>query len=221
MLIMASHLPNPIWYIFGSLIAAGGLYALIRYLKKEPPSPHKTDYLIPHGVGQDPVHTVHTPVTPDVDAKETDDDFVDNKEIAAELTSIIHFFKGFMNSLLDISRGLDYDDANITFENLSQVIAGHGSSMLKKWFFDFEKDRKDWNEAIYMDKARQILKLFRICGITPGTETKTRWNEDAEKHYKRIGRIEQGEIVEVVAPCWIYKNTLFEQGIVKSNINLN
>ena len=37
MLIMASHLPNPIWYVFGSLVTIGGIYALIFYLKKKTP----------------------------------------------------------------------------------------------------------------------------------------------------------------------------------------
>lgn len=214
MLIMASHLPNPIWYVFGSLVTIGGIYALIWYLKKKTPIKKPIDPLVSQDDIINPVHTAQEPVKPNPGTKETGDDFV-----ISEIISIIHFFKGFMNSLLDISKGLDSENANIAFDNMSQVIAGHGSPLLRDWFFNIEKDRKVWDETVYIEKAGQILKVFRKCGITPSAEIKVKWNEEAERHYKKIGRIEQGEIVEVVAPCWIYNNKLFEQGIVKSNNN--
>ena len=210
MLVITSNLLKPIWYLFGSLIAVGGIYALIRYFRKASPIKKPIDHLVLQENVTEPDHTVQDSVNPTTDTVENKEDFVVN-----EIISIIHYFKGFMNSLLDISKGLDSYGANTTFENLSQVIAGHGSSLLKEWFLNFEKDRKDWDEDIYKKKAGQILKIFRECGITPSTETKIKWNEDAEKHYKKFARIEQGEIVEVDAPCWIYKNSLFEQGIVK------
>ncbi len=210
---MASHLPNPIWFVFGGLVTFGGIYALTRYLKKKQPVEKPIDHLAPQDDHVDnPAPTPQEPQKTNPDKNETEDELV-----ISDIIAIIKFFKGFMNPLLDISKESDAENANIVFDNLSQVIDGHGSPLLKDWFFNIEKDRKDWDETVYIEKAGQILKVFRKCGITPSAEIKVKWNEDTGKHYKKVGRIEQGEIADVVAPCWIYNNDLFEQGVVKCN----
>lgn len=199
MLIMAMSIQNQMWCLLGIVIAGGSIFALVRYSNKSR--------------NKDPNRQIpqRLSINSGVIFAEPD-----SSEITEEIKSIIKFFSGFMNSLLDISKGVDADDANITFENLKQVVEGHGSPRLKEWFWGIDKDRIAWDTGVYKDKALQVLQALKKCGIKPSVERRTEWNAETERHYKKIGRIEQGQIVEVVAPCWIYEHEVFEKGLVKS-----
>ena len=89
----------------------------------------------------------------------------------------------------------------------------------KSWFSSFTDARKGWDAELYRSKAVKILSLLKQCGIQQSTELKLTWNENAAKHYRQLTKIEVGDVCEVLSPCWIYKNEVFEQGLVRPIIN--
>ena len=203
MLFMATNSPNPLWFVLGGLAVAGGVcagwYILKRIRKPEPPEPD----------GDQPEPIVD-PLSP----------FVDRPTAVVEQAKLmITYFSGSMNSLADIAKDGDKDEAAVVFENLSQTIEAHGSDELKKWFFDFANDRKSWDEALCKEKAKEMFDILKACGLQQSTEKRLKWDKIAEEHYRKLEKIEYGEICEAVAPCWIYNHKVFEKGLVKKVSN--
>ncbi len=135
--------------------------------------------------------------------------------LVEELSPKLKHFSGSMNALVDIINDTDIVFANVTFENISQIIDAHGSDRVKEWFLGFSNDRKEWDKKLYKDKATKMLELLKSCGISRCKEKELQWNEEAAKRYRRLSKIEIGKQCKVVAPYWIYKNDIFEKGLVE------
>lgn len=199
---MATNLPKPLWYVLGIMVVGCGLYTLIWYAKKS--KGRKTNPPVtPVNPIEPIVGTQITPISPVI------------PDISEEIRPIIKFLGGFMNSFLSVIQEYDAETAKMTFKNFKQVINGHGSEKLKKWYFKLENDRNVLDEAFYKSKAAEILNILKGCGVNRSFEIKGEWNSIAEQHYRKIGSIEYGQHFEVLEPCWIYENEVLEKGLAK------
>lgn len=142
-----------------------------------------------------------------------------NQEIISQMMKMLEYFNGDMGALFSVVSDPVPQIASVVFDNLDAVINSRGSEMLKLWFSSFTDARKLWDAELYRSKAVEILSLLKQCGIQQSTELKLTWNENAAKHYRQLTKIEVGDICEVLSPCWIYKNEVFEQGLVRPIIN--
>lgn len=142
-----------------------------------------------------------------------------DEEIISQLMKMLEYFNGDMGALFSVISDPVPQIASVVFDNLDAVINSRGSEMLKSWFSSFTDARKGWDVELYRSKAVKILSLLKQCGIQQSTELKLTWNENAAKHYRQLTQIEVGDICEVLSPCWIYKNEVFEQGLVRPIIN--
>lgn len=132
------------------------------------------------------------------------------------ILTILKYFSDDMNNLLNIVKGkTDLDGASITFENIGQIIEGHGSEEFKDWYNSFVKDRNTWNLSQYSKKANILLAGFKKCGIQPSEEESIIWDEQSSTRYIKLTAVSLGQRCEVVAPMWVYKGEVFEKGLVK------
>ena len=123
-----------------------------------------------------------------------------DEEIISQMMKMLEYFNGDMGALFSVVSDPVPQIASVIFDNLDAVINSRGSEM-------------------YRSKAVKILSLLKQCGIQQSTELKLTWNENAAKHYRQLTKIEVGDVCEVLSPCWIYKNEVFEQGLVRPIIN--
>lgn len=142
-----------------------------------------------------------------------------DEEIISQMMKMLEYFNGDMGALFSVVSDPVPQIASVIFDNLDAVINSRGSEMLKSWFSSFTDARKGWDAELYRSKAVKILSLLKQCGIQQSTELKLTWNENAAKHYRQLTKIEVGDVCEVLSPCWIYKNEVFEQGLVRLIIN--
>ena len=142
-----------------------------------------------------------------------------DEEIISQMMKMLEYFNGDMGALFSVVSDPVPQIASVIFDNLDAVINSRGSEMLKSWFSSFTDARKGWDAELYRSKAVKILSLLKQCGIQQSTELKLTWNENAAKHYRQLTKIEVGDVCEVLSPCWIYKNEVFEQGLVRPIIN--
>ena len=201
MLVMATNSQNPLWYVWGILVVGCGLYAFLWYIKKYRKGRKRPS--VPPVIQPDPF------VDPNESLAEV------SEEIMIEIKPVIKFLGGFMNSLLGVTQEYDAETANVTFKNLKQVINGHGSEKLKKWYDGLENDRNALDEAFYKSKATELLNILKKCGVNRSFEIKGEWNTIAEQHFRKIGPIEYGQLYEVLEPCWIFENEVLEKGIAR------
>lgn len=198
MLVMAANNSIPFMcYVLGGIVLIGGAYFVYKTTTKE-------------NKKKNPPEKSTTNESSEITDKKTDE------KIVQDILSIIKYFNGCLNSLNDIVNSDADGTERVTFENLHQIINAHGSNELKKWFISFASDRNQWDIELYKDKASKMLEIFRKCGINRSCEVKVKWNEQTSKHYKKISKIDDGQICEVLAPCWIYQNEIFEQGLVRA-----
>ena len=135
-------------------------------------------------------------------------------------TSIIKYFKGQCNSFRMVANTpRNIDSCEKVFEYADKVIEFHGNDDIKNWWFSFAKDRNQWNIELYSDKAKRMITMIQKTGVTPSTEKILKWNEEASLHYMPFDEIEIDDICNVIQPCWIYQNEIFEQGLVSKKIN--
>lgn len=186
MLLMTTNLISPLWYAVGGIAIAGIVYIIYRYCKPGDIKGTKSEKLIN----------------------------VDNF-LVEQLSPKLKHFSGSMNALQDIITDTDIVFANVTFENISQIIDAHGSERVKEWFSVLSNDRNKWDKDLYKDRATEMLKLLRSCGISQSKERELQWNEEAAKRYRKLSKIEIGQQCKVVAPYWIYENNIFEKGLVE------
>lgn len=142
------------------------------------------------------------------------------EESSPSLTPIIKYFKGQCNSFRTISdKSVSENYCKNVFNYADKVMEYHATEELKKWWKNFINDRNQWDEMFYKEKAKQIVMMIREAGVTPSTEKVIEWNENAELHYLPYDDITDGDICDVVHPCWIYQNEIFEQGLVSKKNN--
>lgn len=134
------------------------------------------------------------------------------KRFSEQLSSKLEYFSGSMNALSDIVSDFNKDNADLTFGNIEQLINLHGNESDKK---SFVNDRKDWDERLYKEKAKELLSLFQGYGIAPSEEKNTVWEARTADRYRKSARMEVGQKCEVVAPYWTYKGDIFEKGVVR------
>lgn len=143
-----------------------------------------------------------------------------DEEILPSLVPIIKYFKGQCNSFRMLSdKPVSANYREDVFNYADKVMEYHASDELKKWWKIFINDRNQWDEMFYKEKAKQIVMMIREAGVTPSTEKVIEWNENAELHYVPYDDITDGDICDVIHPCWIYKNEIFEQGLVSKKTN--
>lgn len=130
---------------------------------------------------------------------------------------ILKHFSDNMNNLWNIVRKeTDLENASTTFENIGQIIEGHGSNEFKVWYNSFVKDRNIWNETQYSKKAKVLLDCFEKCGIQPAKEEFIIWDEQSSLRYIKLTSVSMGQKCKVIVPVWIYKGEVFEKGLVKT-----
>lgn len=156
-------------------------------------------------------HITEPPPPPNKEGKNTS---LFSGILIESMISKIKLFSGSMNALYDIIQDFDAESANFTFNNISKIIEYHTNENVKKWYYSFSKDRKQWDERLYKDKAKEILNLFETCGIHKSKESIIKWNEEYTKFYRRLSQIEDGQNCIVKAPYWIYQNDVYEKGLV-------
>ena len=209
MLLMETNTTSPLWYVLGGVAIAGGLCLMIYLLRNpKPPRNKKKDRLITEIPPKpDPKPVPEQPCSADTGLS----------DLRVEILKMIKFFRGSMNALFGIHVDGSLVDGNFVFTNLEQIINDYGSDVLKKWFSSFVKDRNEWTSDLYKSKSSQMLDLLKQCGVTKSTEIKVRWSDSTQKHYKKLeSSIQDGQVCEVVAPCWIFGNEVFEKGLVRS-----
>lgn len=195
MLFMASNSTNTPWLVLGGLAIVGGVCIYLHIKKnknKEKPAYENEN--------------ANEKVVSSIQYDET---------IVGQMKSMMRFFSGTLNTLEDVVKEGDTNDSRVLFENLSQIISAHGGELLNKWFSDFANDRNTWDSALCKKKARMLYDMLRQCGVQKSTEIRLKWDAMAEEHYRKIDKIEYGDICEVLAPCWIYEKKVFEKGLVK------
>jgi hypothetical protein len=199
---MAQQSNNTLWYVLGGVIAGGivGVLSYRFYQQRKKPEP-------PTGGGK------ASPTPPTLLTHSTPP-----TGIAAEMLLMLKHFSGSMNSLLDITKDGSPEDSSVVFENLEQIINFHGSEKLKKWFSDFEKDRKAWTADSYQTKAAEMLTLLQSCGIQRSTQTTTVWGNESNKYYRKLTKdIAEGQACEVLLPYWTLGKEVFERGMVRKS----
>lgn len=191
MLLMTTNLINPLWCVIGCMVMVG--VACIAYRYFNPPTP------------------------PIDNTKRIKSEKLINGDnsLVEQLSPILKHFSGSMNALQDIITDADIVFANVTFENVCQIIDAHGNERVKQWFSVLSNDRNRWDKGLYKDRATEMLKLLKSCGISQSKERELQWNEEAAKRYRRLSKIETGQQCKVVAPYWIYENDIFEKGLVE------
>lgn len=194
----SSHSTLP--FVLGVLVGIGSVYLwnhraeIIAKVKKASHSCDKTDKR------QTPIleHQKPQEYSPEVDIK-----------------SIVVYFRGIMGTLTSIIDDNEIDLGKDTFDNIDNIIKGHGSSSLNDWFSKFSEDRNNWDASILKSKAAYLLNVLKSCGITCSSENKILWNEEKAKLYRKIGKIEDGQECTVLSCYWIYENDIFEKGVAK------
>ena len=136
--------------------------------------------------------------------------------IVEKLEPNVARFAGNFGALLSISTGSDEDIAlaDMTFQNVADVINVRCDEQVKTWFSEFTKDRKTWDATTYRDKAALLIKIFKGCGVTTFEETVGTWSNKISVRYNRIVQIEEGASCKVVAPCWMLNGIVIEKGMV-------
>ena len=136
-----------------------------------------------------------------------------DKGFSVQLFVHLKSFSGSLNSLEDIV-GKDFDAsfAKITFDNIEQIICFYGDDNDKNRFIH---DRKGWGEALYKDKARELLEVIKSYGVSPVKEDEVVWDKALLTRYMRITSVNEGQTCEVVAPYWTFSGEIFEKGVVR------
>lgn len=105
-----------------------------------------------------------------------------------------------------------------------RVTHGGGDALLHKWrslsrnttgspeFGDGENVSDQ--DALALGAA--WLDLVRGWGMERDERVAFAWGEDEKKRYRITGTDRPGETVEVDLPCWTYKGTVIERGIVRA-----
>lgn len=136
------------------------------------------------------------------------------KDISSEFKRIVKYFSGNMNALRDVSIKPDLSLAKVTFDNIQQIIDVQGTAEIKKWYYDFGKDRNSWEGVLYKDKAQEIMNILIECGIHLNEEKDFIWNDESLTMYNRLSQIQPGQACKIVAPYWTYNGEIFEKGLV-------
>lgn len=134
------------------------------------------------------------------------------KRFSEQLSSKLIYFSGSMNALSNLVEIFNIKNADLTFENIEQIIGLHGDEGDKK---SFVNDRSEWDERLYREKAHELLNLFRGYGIEQSKEKHVKWDAESAKRYRKTEKMEVGQECEVVAPYWIYEGDIFERGVVR------
>lgn len=142
------------------------------------------------------------------------------REELPSLKSIIKYFKGQCNSFRMIAvKPRSMESCEKTFDYAENVINFHADGGLKEWWKTFAGDRIKWDLELYKAKAGLILSMLHASGVVSSMEQFITWNEDASKHYIPFDDLETGDVCQVIQPCWIYNDEIFEQGLVAKKIN--
>jgi hypothetical protein len=134
--------------------------------------------------------------------------------ISSEFTLIVKCFSGNMNALRNISINADLSLAKITFDNIQKTVEVKGTEKIKKWYYVFGKDRNSWDEVLYKNKAKEVMKILIECGVHIQEEKDFVWENDFSKRYNKLSQIQSGQECKIVAPYWIYNGEIFEKGLV-------
>ena len=130
------------------------------------------------------------------------------------LSSIAKFFKGNMNPLSSIDNDYDEKCSAVLFDNLYQIVDGHGDDNLNAWKDSFFANRESWSESEYKQKARMMRGLLIQCGIACVREETIEWSEELNEKYNKLMPLKTGQRCKVIAPYWTFEHHVFEKGIV-------
>lgn len=185
MILMASTI-SKVTYLTAVAVIGGAAFLVYKYLKK----------------AEKPIEQPRPQVRPVVTKEDVN------------LSGIVKHFKGNMNPLTSVVSDFDKDSASVAFENIYQIVDGHGDEDLHQWANTFFANRDVWTEADYKAKAGIILNLLKQCGISSVQEGTVVWSDGLKDKYNKLMAIENGQSCSVVAPYWMFEGTIFEKGIV-------
>lgn len=136
-----------------------------------------------------------------------------------KVTLVSPYIKKFATSigaLLPIIKDGNEDGmGKLAFDNLDLIISAINSPELKKEWDSFSKDRLNWDDAIYKDKAASFIDVLKNAGVEIVYEHKILWNDKSALRYRKFSKVEKGDECEVLSPFALYNGTVIEQGIVK------
>ncbi len=157
-----------------------------------------------------------------IDSK-NDANLLDKAKCNIKVASISPYIKKFASSigalLPVIKEGNEDGMGKLAFDNLDLIIHAIDSSELKKEWDVFSKDRLDWDDTLYKDKASSLIDLFKNAGVEIIYEHKILWNEKSTLRYRKFSKVEEGDECEVLSPYALYNGVVIEQGLVKKLIN--
>ena len=198
---MSIHQSSTSYTVIGLLVAALAIVGLLAYLRKR--TTKKTVLLNKVAQAGQGDREIARPAS----TKVTDTGF------SVQLFVHLKSFAGSLNSLEDIAnKDFDASFAQITFDNIEQIIRFYGAENDKNRFIH---DRKGWGEALYKDKARELLVVIKSYGVSPVKEDEVVWDKALLTRYMRITSVNEGQTCEVVAPYWTFSGEIFEKGVVR------
>lgn len=194
-------------FVLVVILCAGLIFLLVRnkFIGKHHISEMKTCI----GSGTDTCHKIKSG-SGNVAAKEYG-------ETARKLKPYLKYFSGRMNPLRRIQND-EYDSAyaSMVFDGISKTIRLNCPELFRDWFSVFEKDRIEWDEALYKKKAKELLDILKNCGVQSSDESISQWSDDVFDRYQVVSEIKDGQACEMIDPYWIYEGEVFERGLVRS-----
>ena len=134
--------------------------------------------------------------------------------ILRELKPSISYFKGYMNSLWQISQHYEPSFARLTFDGLQKVINLHCTSYVQEWYADLTRQRNNWGAKAYKLHADVLIDIFKDCGVHHQQEELHHWRVDCIDRYQIQCKLEDGSPCRVIAPYWMYEDKIYERGLV-------
>ena len=134
----------------------------------------------------------------------------------ASISPYIKKFASSIGALLPvIKEGNEDGIGKLTFDNLDLVIHAIDSPELKSEWNIFSKDRLNWDDTLYKDKASSLIDLFKNAGVEIVYEHTIMWNDKSYLKYRKLSKVEEGDECEVLSPYALYNGVVIEQGLVK------
>lgn len=132
-----------------------------------------------------------------------------------ELARALKRFGGNFGALWRVARGQTHN-AQTVFANIDVTVRYADSAPLQQWWAAFGAERENWDDKQASRKANALLSLFARCGLEMGSTGNITVDKDTQSLYVLLeeGELTPGETVNVVLPCWKYKDIVIEKGLI-------
>lgn len=138
----------------------------------------------------------------------------DIARVLRELKPSVSYFKGYMNSLWQISQHYEPSFARLTFDGLQKVINLRCTPYVQEWYTDLTRQRNNWGAKGYKLHADVLINIFKDCGVHQQQEELCHWRADYIDRYQIQCKLEEDSPCRVIAPYWMYEDKIYERGLV-------